>query len=269
MTISSGTAVYRGFWAEIVFDNKGGGSVLSNDVREKRSTGMDDLELLRSELALIEGIAEHRGHESMTTLKYRDNLIRYILSTTGKCKGIVELGIFRGGISVLLAHICRRFRWPLYLVDISPDFISVTKELIGSLMPTDHVVFFEGTLRTFAKEVELRETPLIIVDGDHSVRGVLEDICGIYELNLRPFAAIFHDFSLRQDEADWGVARAICRSFGPKVPMIRIGQQFVEGFSYCTKESPSAEGVYWDDDGSEGVIIELTGELCIHNPVIE
>ncbi|MCJ7640695.1 MAG: class I SAM-dependent methyltransferase, partial [Desulfobacterales bacterium] len=116
------------------------------------------------------------------------------------------------------------------------------------------------TMNSFVEEVKLEENPLLIfVDGNHTYSAVVNDIMAIYQLNRRPYAAAFHDFSLRTRNPSHGnikVDQAIFDCFGLSVDYIRIGVQYGE----CPKLSshnPSEEGFYHESNGSEGVIVEI------------
>jgi len=212
----------------------------------------DDLKTIRELLA-------REGGQSWTSEKYQNDVYSFILQNQAFGRGIIEVGCYKGGLSVFLAFVCKKLGWPFYTIDINQQFVEETRHLLGSLGLADHVIFFTGTLRLFASQVKLSASPLlVVVDGDHQYQGVLNDIHSIYCINYQGHAAVFHDFSLRHDDMpDERVDRAIYKFFGNDISLLRIGEQFDENTSYPLRDRPSPDGHYWDLNGSEGVIVQL------------
>jgi predicted O-methyltransferase YrrM len=165
----------------------------------------------------------------------------------------------------VLAYACQELQMPFYTIDINPAFLDYTRSLLSELGLADHTTFFCGTMTEFVLKVKLKNPPLLVfVDSDHNYFGVLKDIQAIYRLRKRPYAIAFHDFSLRSYAYEnIRVDQAILDAFGKGVRYQRIGFQFGEK-AVPGKDSPTEDGSYWDDNGSEGVIIETKAYKRLH-----
>jgi hypothetical protein len=212
----------------------------------------DDLKTIRELMARV-------GCQSWTSEKYQNDIYSFVLKNQTLGRGIVEVGCYKGGLSTFLAFVCKKLSWPFYTIDINQQFVGETRKLLDGLGLADQVTFFDGTLRQFASKVKLDTSPLlVVVDGAHEYKGVLDDIRSIYQLNRQSHSAVFHDFSLRHDDMlDERVDKAILDFFGEEIALQRIGEQFGENTTYPLKSRPSEDGHYWELNGSEGVIIKL------------
>lgn len=222
-----------------------------------------DTELLNGDLQEIRSLLAREGCQSWTSDKYQNDVYRFIMQNQEHGEGIIEVGCYKGGLSVFLAFACRKLKWPFYTIDINNEFVQMTRSLLTKLGLAQDVSFFAGTLQDFAAKIRLKKNPLLaVIDGDHRYQGVLNDIKSLYQLNRRCHAAVFHDFSLRHDVIqDERVDKAIFDFFGRDVHLTRIGEQFDEDTSYPLKTHPSEDGHYWELNGSEGVITKLPTKL--------
>lgn len=214
---------------------------------------------MAEDLREVRNLLAREGCQSWTSEKYQNDVYSFVLENQEHGKGIVEIGCYKGGLSVFLAFVSQKLGWPFYTIDINQQFIGETKNLLGKLALDDHVTFFVGTLNQFVEQVKLADPALlVIVDGDHHYEGVLNDIKNIYRMNYQSYAAVFHDFSLRhEDLPDERVDKAIYDFWGDEVSLLRIGEQFDENTSYPLKNRPGPDGHYWELNGSEGVIVKL------------
>jgi len=188
------------------------------------------------------------------------DLFRYVQDNQGRGGGIIEVGCFRGGSSILFAYLCAKHGWPFYTLDVSKEYLGYTKALLETLGLRAEATFFLGTMQDFARDIRLAAPPLLVfIDGNHDYPEVVKDIDAAYRLDRRPYALGFHDFALRSHNPADGrirVDRAIFDCFGDDVPYLRIGQQFGEN-PVPGAENPTAAGAYWEKNGSEGVIVEI------------
>jgi predicted O-methyltransferase YrrM len=224
------------------------------------------------ELNGIRRIAREQSCVPLSTAAYANDIITFVMQNRSHGRGIVELGCYRGGLTVALALLCRDLAWPLYVVDISSENIEITRNLLKKVQSAEHVQFFTGTLNMFADKVQLSESPLLaVIDGDHRRSDVISDIASLYSLNRRCYAAAFHDFSLRvkgqsgSDLSDVRVDRAIFDCFGPDAPLMIIGESpdFLNGPARRLYDQGGGDSVatdtswYWEEGGHEGVILVL------------
>jgi SAM-dependent methyltransferase len=217
-------------------------------------------ETFTKDLATIRQVALNEKSQSLTSERYQDDIISFVHQNSKSGKGIVEVGCFKGGLSAVLALVCKTFNWPFCVIDISEEHINYTKSLLTKLGFVNDVHFFVGPLERFALEVSLANASLLaVIDGCHHQANVIYDIAALYNLNKRCYAAVFHDFSLRyigesQGPFATGVDVSIYECFGHTYPLQRIGIQFQE-------EKVAPDGSYFLKGGSEGAILVLP-EKC-------
>ncbi|MEN6440734.1 MAG: methyltransferase domain-containing protein [Syntrophobacter sp.] len=212
----------------------------------------------------IRGAMASLDCKSQTSDIYQDSLIKFLFDNKHVGGPIIELGCYKGGLTAQLAFMAKVSGTHLFVVDVSPEWLQHTKSLLEKFNLNTHTTFYKGTLADFAADAEFTRKPLLlIIDGDHRYEKVLEDIESIYKLNMIPYAVAFHDYSLRYVSMyNTYVDKAIHDSFGPDINPIRIGEQMDECPHLPKKHNPEPrEGLYWEEHGSEGVILYPPGQL--------
>jgi hypothetical protein len=224
------------------------------------------------------------GSQSETSIKYQDALARFVFENGEKGGAIIEVGCYKGGLTAQLAFMAKVRGSHLYTIDIAPEWISHTQDLLGKFNLNTHTRYYCGTFDNFAANTLFQERPLLlIIDGDHRYEFVLEDIKSIYKLKKIPYGVAFHDFSLRYVHTyNIFVDKAIIDSFGPDIELIRIGEQVDETECMPKKNNPDPKdgGFYWEEHGSKGVIMfppsllpncgrEISEHLCLSNTAEE
>jgi len=204
----------------------------------------------------IQAKARADFHPETSSVMHAD-LYHYILNHHELGHGIIEIGCYKGASSLVLAYACHELGMHFQTIDVNSTYLEDTRRLLTDLGLGERASFFQGTMTEYATQTQLDKSPLLVfVDGNHAYPAVLQDIQAIYNLNQRPSAIAFHDFSLRSYRYEGiRVDRAILTAFGQDVELIRIGHQFGE-HPTPSREQPSASGSYWEAFGSEGVIVE-------------
>ena len=137
------------------------------------------------------------GSKSSTSTTYQDAIARFVFENGQKGGAIIEVGCYKGGLTAQLAFMAKVTGSHLYTIDIAPEWISHTQDLLGKFNLNTHTTYYCGTFDSFADNTLFHERPLIlIIDGDHRYEFVLEDIKSIYKLKKIPYGVAFHDFSL-------------------------------------------------------------------------
>jgi hypothetical protein len=200
------------------------------------------------------------GHQAQTSDRFHADLYRRILQNRHKGQGIIEVGCFSGGSTIVLGHLCEQLGWPFHVLDINQAYIDLTKTVLDRVGDRSAPIFFAGTLEKFAQVHRLDyRINTIFIDANHDYEFVRKDIRSIYGLNRRPHFAAFHDYSLRTSNPAHGnihVDRAIHDSWGERLPLERIGIQFGPD-PVPSRHRPSPSGSYWEANGSEAVMIAL------------
>ena len=221
----------------------------------------------------IRAVSSEMGCFSWTTREYQDDILNFIIENRDRGCGIIEVGCYKGGLSALLAFVCKEFGWPFYTIDVDPTAIDSTTKLLKRLKLDQIATIHLGNLSSFVSATTLSERPtLIILDGDHRYEAVVRDIQDTFKLNQLSHAAVFHDFTLRHPTSGEKVDQAVRDCFGSDCPVRPIGAKMLGDGKYPTKEKPSEDGHWWEVPGSEGAIVELmpsqlTRVASIENPI--
>lgn len=209
----------------------------------------------------IRKVSQEMGCFSWTSQEYQDDILNYLIEKHGRGGGIIEVGCYKGGLSALLAFLCREYNLPFYTIDIDESSVKSTRNLLSALELLDGVVTHHGTLASFVKFENINVRPsLVILDGDHRYDAVVDDIANVYRLGKLPYAAAFHDFSLRHPTSGEKVNSAVKDCLGD-IPVRHIGARMDGRGKHPTKKNPSDDGHWWEVPGSEGAIVELPTQL--------
>jgi hypothetical protein len=196
------------------------------------------------------------GRDSHTTQIFQDNLIDFIIENRDKGKNIIEVGCYKGGLTAQLAWVAKELGVKVDVIDIDNHYLNVTAETVNLFGLNEYVRFHACDLTTFVRNSPTYEKPIVaFIDGDHRYQGVVEDIRAIQSFPIRPYSAVFHDFSLRYSDGilnDVRVDRAILDEFGDLVHLRPIGEIAGRG----TLRTLPAEDRHFHEEGQpEGVIV--------------
>lgn len=190
---------------------------------------------LATEIDYIRNTLSRLGNHSWTTLKFQNDIIKLALCTSMHPGSIIEIGIFKGGITSQLAYICNLINKNLYSIDIDKDSINAAHSNLEKLnIPFSYVSLFKGTINEFVKKFPLESPPsFVIIDSLHTYKGVMNDLsviistfpnCGIialhdYGLSYNP------EFSKQQDSGIFvDVKSAVHTILSETVPVVPIGE---------------------------------------------
>lgn len=176
---------------------------------------------------------------------------------------IVDLGVFMGGSSAVLAGCVEPMGLELDLVDANADYLQFTCERLRRTFPgaVPRVRMFHGDLPTYTAEVlsaEPRTRALVHHDGAHDFEQVVKDVSALWFVRDRVHALAVHDTHLRG-----GVTRlnfvdaAVHAVFGPGVPHEGFGARFPHD---APVTAPNEwDGNYFLADQPEGMYIRFEG----------
>lgn len=199
-----------------------------------------------------------------TSPDFKKGLLKHLSdgAAAGFSGAIIEVGVFTGSTSCLLALAAEQLKVPLFLIDISEKFLGAALDNVSRVTPYKSVFGYVGTFEGFSASIRLRERPLLVfIDGDHRQAAVEADIRALLGLSSRPRFAAFHDFNMRSNgkgRETIGVDRAIEAVIG-ECPVIRIGTHF------RTDLKPNHSGDYYEAGGYEGAVIVLDSVPSICN----
>lgn len=206
-------------------------------------------ELSEERLRKIRGFAEDKDSASQTKTTYQDSVLFFLRSNAFRGDNVVEVGCYRGGLTVQYAYLCKELGKKLYVVDIDASLLAHTKELVEELGMGDIASFHLMDYNTFVKSRFFpNNTIATIIDADHSYVGCRKDCITLQNVLGSMYGVIFHDFTLRYTGWDGvGVDKAVFEVFGQEVRLYPIGFQSV------ASEKPTSGGAYLESN--EGVIM--------------
>jgi hypothetical protein len=195
--------------------------------------------------------ASKLGCEPQTSELFQADMVREIMANRASGRGIIEVGCYTGGTSVVLAALCAEMNWPLYVIDTHEPYVDFAVALAAEVSANHEVIGFAGTFQDFVATAAVPDRlNTIFIDANHIyeyARGDLETA-----LRLGPRLVALHDYSLRAIDGTLGVDRAVHTLLGADVPIIRIGHQIGEA-----PQEPNSFGHYWEPGGSEGIVLDL------------
>jgi len=211
----------------------------------------------KTNLLAIRARLDDLGNHSHTSLKFQDDVLNFIREHAHRGEAVIEVGCYRGGMTGQLADICAELDKRLYVIDISEEYLAIAKASVRAVTNDSHVRYYHGDLSGFARDrVCNRSVILVVIDGDHSYRGVVEDIAALYSVNPLPYAAAFHDVSLRyaaRHLEDIRVDLAVRDSLGPQVQYRQLGEVAGQGATLATR--PREDSHYHEQGMPEGVLL--------------
>jgi predicted O-methyltransferase YrrM len=197
------------------------------------------------------------GKFSWTSPQYQSDILNFVHAHRDKGQSVIEVGCYKGGLTALLAHVCRENGLHLHTMDIDPTAIASVAKLLADLELDAGVTIHHGPLSAFAEKARTRDTAVLcILDGDHAYSAVRADLKAAGRLRARPYAIAFHDYSLRHPTTDERVDEAIADHFGREARPRLIGMR-MNGEGHATEAAPQPDGHYWKVPGAEGAILVL------------
>ncbi len=208
-------------------------------------------ELHDKELSSIRKWCSERGSFSWTSPQYQSDILNFVYDNRDKGSCVVEVGCYKGGLTALLAFVCKQAGLSLYSMDISKESVETSLGVLNGLGLGGNASVEVSTLTEFVPRNKITRAPVLcILDGDHAYDAVLFDIRACSKIHPKPYAIAFHDYSLRHPTTDERVSDAIDDYFGASTPRKLIGQP-MNGTGHATKETPQPDGHWWHVPGSE------------------
>lgn len=173
---------------------------------------------------------------------------------------VVEVGVYTGSVSCIMAGCIEDSNIQLDLVDINKVFLRISYERIRRLYPevAARTRMFFGDIPTYVKNVLMKEENtcnLIHHDGSHTFNEVIKDIASLYYVKDKVQGLLIQDTNLRAGNIDTYVFvdAALYAVFGSDL------QYFDTGMTYNHTAHPafqfSIHGTYWLANKPEGMYI--------------
>lgn len=200
-------------------------------------------------------------YEDQCSSKYYFDLVRTLRDFNGEFSRVVEVGVFMGGASGILAGCSEAFDFDLDLVDIDPRFLRFSYERIRRMYPeaAKRVRLFHGDLAAYVRYVMLQEPEdsyIVHHDGAHDFNQVVRDLAALSFVRDRLHSVIAQDTHLRGtlDSMNF-VDMAIYAVFGTDLSYLSIGTAYREEDN---RTAPNRfQGNYFMPDAYEGLVIPM------------
>lgn len=194
---------------------------------------------------------------SWTSLQYQNDILNFVYENRHQGDCVLEVGCYKGGLTSLLAVVCKHTGLHLRSMDIWDQAVASANNVLSGVGFSNYVTVEHVTLPNFVRKSDFPGKPVLcILDGDHAYSAVIADIKAATSLTSTPYAIAFHDYSLRHPTTDERVSDAIDDHFGALKQRTFIGQK-MNGAGHATKEAPQPDGHWWEVPGYEGAIVTL------------
>lgn len=199
-------------------------------------------------------------YEDQCSAQYYFDLVRTLRDFNGEFDRVVEVGVYLGGSSTVLAGCMAHFDFALDLVDIDADNLQFALERARRVNPqaAARIRLFHGDLPAYVRAVMLEEAGRYIVhhDGDHNFTQVVKDMAALSFVQDQLVAIIAQDTHLRGSPTYMNfVDMALYAVFGLDMQYAPIGAAYGLGDG---RTSPDCYyGNYFMPDAPEGFVLPM------------
>jgi hypothetical protein len=202
-------------------------------------------------------------YEDQCSIDYYFDVVRTLRDLNGEYDRVVEVGVFMGGASVMLAGCSGQFDFDLDLVDISEDFLRFSYERIRRTFPesTGRIRLFHGDVASYVRVAMLPASSgktLIHHDGAHDFNQVVRDLSALSFVRDKVHSIIAQDTHLRGTLTQMNfVDMALAAVFGTGLTFVPIGKVYEARDS---RTDPNCyQGNYFRAGIAEGMVIPMGG----------
>ncbi len=200
-------------------------------------------------------------YEDQCSIDYYFDLVRVLRDLNGEYDRVVEVGVYMGGASGMIAGCAERFDFDIDLVDIRANNLQFSHERIRRAFPevAERVRLFHGDVPSYVRAVMLKERAgrsIVHHDGAHAFNPVVSDLTALSFVRQHIHTIIAQDTHLRGDlERMNFVDLALNAVFGRDFNYMPIGKV------YDPKDERTApnpyQGNYFLPGVSEGMVLPL------------
>ncbi len=218
-------------------------------------------------------------YEDQCSSEYYFDLVRTLRDLNGEYDRVVEVGVYMGGASVMLAGCAEQFDFDLDLVDLNAGFLRFSYERIRRTFPeaAGRVRLYQGEVADYVRDTMLsgagegaqdpskRPSKAIIQhDGAHSFNQVVRDLTALSFARDQIHSIIAQDTHLRGALKYMNfVDLALTAVFGKEMNYAPIGKVFPD---HHPNTNPDRYfGNYFTANVAEGMVIPLSAN-AFHYP---
>lgn len=200
-------------------------------------------------------------YEDQCSPQYYFDLVKVIRDRAGEFDRVVEVGVYMGGASSVLAGCIGSFNFDLDLVDISAEFLRFSYERICRIFPeaAGRIRLFHGDVASYVRTVLMNQSDERVIvhhDGAHDFNQVVRDLSALSFVRDRIHSLILQDTHLRGTlELFNFVDCALFAVFGSELNCVPIGARYGEGDPVTFPNQ--YQGNYFLADVPEGVVLPM------------
>lgn len=200
--------------------------------------------------------------EDQCSAQYYFDLFRTLRDFNGEFDHVVEVGVYMGGSTSILAGGMQAFDYTLDLVDIRPHFLQFAYERARRMYPEieGRVRLFHGTLPQYVRHAMMDEPErrsIVHHDGAHDFNTVVEDMAALSFVREQLFAIIAQDTHLRGTIKHMNfVDMALYAVFGLNLNYAPIGASYSSDLRELMEPNPY-QGNYFMPDKPEGFVLPM------------
>lgn len=213
-------------------------------------------------------------YEDQCSDQYYYDLVQTLRDYAGEYTRVVEVGVYMGGASTVIAGCAERFAFDMDLVDINERFLRFAYERIRRLYPemAKRVRLFHGDLPDYVATVMMETDDhrhILHHDGAHSFPLVVRDLAALSFVKDKLHAIIAQDTHLRgRIEHMNFVDMALYAVFGLGMNYAPIGAVYMD---IDGRTVPNQyQGNYFMPDSFEGFVVPMAmNEFKYPHPSME
>lgn len=201
------------------------------------------------------------NYEDQCSAKYYFDLVRTLRDFHGEFDRVVEVGVYMGGSSNVLAGCIPSFNFDLDMVDVHIPYLHFSYERIRRLYPncTGRIRLFHGDLPSYVRAVlneDDGEKYVVHHDGSHEFNDVVRDMASLSFIKERLCAIIAQDTHLRGTPKYMNfVDMAMYAVFGMDLQFAPIGCCYA---ARDPRTNPNIyEGNYFMPEAPEGFVLPM------------
>jgi cephalosporin hydroxylase len=218
--------------------------------------------------AIFDSIAAHagkfyQGYEDQCSNQYYFDLFQCVKKALGEITRIVEVGVYMGGASTILAGCAHIMGLELDLVDIDAACLRFTYERIRRTFPEQaaKVRLYHGDLPSYVRDVLLSDTrakALVQHDGSHEFEQVVKDLSMLSFVKDRIHSITVQDTHLRGlPHAMQFVDAAVFAVFGYDAKFSAMGTAYAADNQLMTTPN-RFQGNYFLPETYEGLCLAIS-----------
>ncbi len=213
---------------------------------------------------ILSKISINNDYEDQCSAKYYYDMHNIVMNEAEEVGRILEVGVYMGGASVILAGCAEKLGAELVLIDIAASHLQFSYQRLTRCFPSmrERVRLFHGDLPAYVRDVLLAEQSsrrfLVQLDGGHAFSDVIRDLGTLSYVQDRLIGIMAQDTHLRGDPLGMRfIDAAIYGIFGGNMQYMTMGSEYGAWQTELTNPSKYG-GNYFLPDTPEGMYLPMS-----------